>query len=299
MKQLKALFILFTLLSGTIKSQFAVPSCPSNLVYVHNTPITAYNPTLPLGPGNPVSTGIPGGGGGLALMPNINAATPNPTFYTILTGGNVGWWNGSTWVNTGHAIGNTAAVNLGGCGCYLYSLVGSSGQVWVYNGTGPGTLLTTLTGFSGGGPYDIVTDANTNFYILKTTNPQSLTMYSPTGSVLATYNMTGMPSTSAGGGFSIIGTQVFVHNINGFFIGNIVGSTINFTNTPAGSSSMSGGDYASCPIPALVTSYTANAVVTGTLGCSTTSVTLTANTNLTPVNSYSWTGTGLTGLNNS
>ncbi|HRD40617.1 MAG TPA: hypothetical protein PLC65_18445, partial [Bacteroidia bacterium] len=79
MKQLKALFILFTLLSGTIKSQFAVPSCPSNLVYVHNSPITAYNPSLPLGPGNPVSTGIPGGGGGLALMPNINAASPNPT----------------------------------------------------------------------------------------------------------------------------------------------------------------------------------------------------------------------------
>jgi len=298
MKQLKTLFILFTLLSGTIKSQFAVPSCPSNLVYVHNSPITAYNPTLPIGPGNPVSTGIPGGGGGLALMPNINAATPNPTFYTILTGGNVGWWNGSTWVNTGHSIGNTAAVNLGGCGCYLYSLVGSSGQVWVYNGTGPGTLLTTLTGFSGGGPYDIVTDANCNFYILKTTTPQALTMYSPTGSVLATYNMTGMPSTSAGGGFSIIGTQVFVHNSNGFFSGNIVGSTINFTSTPAGSSSMSGGDYASCPIPALVTSYTANAVVTGTLGCSTTSVTLTANTNLTPVNSYSWTGPGLTGPTN-
>lgn len=299
MKKIKALFILFTLFSGAIKSQFAVPSCPSNLVYVHNTPITAYNPSLPLGPGNPVSTGIPGGGGGLALMPNINAATPNPTFYTILTGGNVGWWNGSTWVNTGHSIGNSIAVNLGGCGCYLYSLVGGTGQVYVYNGTGPGTLLTTLTGFSGGGPYDIVTDANCNFYILKTTNPQSLTMYSPTGSVISTYNMTGMPSTSAGGGFSIIGTQVFVHNINGFFIGNITGSTINFTSTPSGSSSMSGGDYASCPIGALVTNYTANAVVTGTLGCSTTSVSLTANTNLTPVNSYSWTGPGLTGPTNS
>lgn len=230
-------------------------------------------------------------------MPNINAASPSPTFYTII-GSNVAWWNGTAWVNTGQSIGNSSAVNLGGCGCYLYSLVGGTGQVYVYNGTGPGTLLTTLTGFSGGGPYDIVTDANCNFYILKTTTPQVMTMYSPTGAVLATYNMTGMPSTSAGGGFAIIGTQVFVSNGAGFFTGNITGSTISFTNNAAVSGQMSGGDYASCPIGALVSSYTANAVVTGTLGCSTTSVSLTAFTNMNPVNTYSWAGPGLTGPTN-
>lgn len=290
-------FILLAFASVMLKAQFAVPSCPSNLVYLHNSPISVYNPSLPIGAGNPSSTGIPGGGTGLALMPNINAATPNPTFYTIISG-NVAWWNGASWVNTGHAIGNTAAVNLGGCGCYLYSLVGSTGQIYVYNGTGPGTLLTTIGTFSGGGPYDIVTDANCNFYILKTTTPQAMTMYSPTGSVLATYNMTGMPSTSAGGGFAIIGTQVYVSNGSGFFTGNISGSTISFTNNSAVSGQMSAGDYASCPIGALVTSYTANAVVSGTLGCSTTSVGLTANTNLSPVNTYSWTGPGLTGPTN-
>lgn len=292
----KTLTIAFVAIVNVIFGQY-YPSCPSNLVYLHTSPVKVYNPALPISATNPSNTPVTTGGGGLALMPNLNAATPNPTFYTIISG-NVAWWNGTTWVNTGHAIGNTAAVNLGGCGCYLYSLVGSSGQVWVYNGTGPGTLLTTLTGFSGGGPYDIVTDANCNFYILKTTNPQALTMYSPTGSVVATYNMTGMPSTSAGGGFAIIGNQVFVHNSNGFFSGNITGSTISFTNVAGVAGQMGGGDYASCPTGALVTSYTANAVVTGTLGCSTTSVTLTANTNLTPVNSYSWTGPGLTGPTN-
>lgn len=280
-----------------VNAQSYIPTCPSNLVYLHNSPIQVYNPSLPISASNPTSTGIPGGGGGLALMPNINAATPNPTFYTII-GSNVAWWNGTTWINTGHNIGNSAAVNLGGCGCYLYSLVGGTGQVYVYNGSGPGTLLTTLTGFSGGGPYDIVCDANCNFYILKTTTPQALTMYSPTGSVIATYNMTGMPSTSAGGGFAIVGTQVFVSNSNGFFTGNISGSTISFTNNTSASGTMSAGDYACCPTGALVTSYTANAVVTGSLGCSSSSVTLTANTNLSPVNSYSWAGPGFSGPTN-
>jgi len=293
----KLIVIALALISKMILGQSYVPTCPSNLVYLHTSPIKVYNPALPISATNPSNTPVPTGGGGLALMPNLNAATPNPTFYTIISG-NVAWWNGTAWVNTGQPIGNTAAVNLGGCGCYLYSLVGGTGQVYVYNGTGPGTLLTTLTGFSGGGPYDIVTDANCNFYILKTTTPQVMTMYSPTGSVIATYNMTGMPSTSAGGGFAIIGTQVFVSNGAGFFTGNITGSTISFTNNAAVSGQMSGGDYASCPIGALVTNYTANAVVTGTLGCSTTSVSLTANTNLTPVNSYSWTGPGLTGPTN-
>lgn len=294
-KKIVLSFIL-SILGLTTFSQSFVPTCPSNLIYLHNNPIAVYNPTLPLSATNPSNTSVPIGGTGLALMPNINAATPNPTFYTIL-GGNVAWWNGTSWVNTGHSAGNSSAVNLGGCGCYLYNLVGGTGQVYVYNGTGPGTLLTTLTGFSGGGPYDIVTDVNCNFYILKTTTTggQSLTQYSPTGAVLTTYNMTGMPNTSAGGGFSIIGNQVFVHNSSGFFIGNITGSTISFTSVPAGSSTMSAGDYASCPIGSTSSSFTANATVSGTLGCSTTTVGLSSTTNLTPINTYSWSGPGLVG----
>ncbi len=288
-------FIL-SICSFVILSQSFVPTCPSSVIYLHNSPIQVYNPALPLSASNPSSTGIPGGGTGLALMPNLNAPTPSPTFYTVI-GGNVNWWNGTAWVNTGHAIGNTAAVNMGGCGCYLYSLVGSSGQVYVYNGSGPGTLLTTLTGFSGGGPYDIVTDVNCNFFILKTSTAggQSLTQYSPTGAVLATYNMTGMPNTSAGGGFSIIGNTVYVHNSSGFFAGNITGSTVNFTLVPGAAASLGGGDYASCPIGSTSSSFTAAAMVTGTLGCSTTSVALSSTTNLTPVNTYSWSGPGLVG----
>lgn len=288
----KFLTLLLVVCVTTLFAQ--LPSCPSNLVYLHNSPIQVYNPALPIGAGNPANTGIPSGGTGLALMPNINAPSPSPTFYTTI-GGNIAWWNGSTWVNTGHSTGNSIAVNLGGGGCYLYNLVGSTGQVYVYNGTGPATLLTTLSGFSGGGPYDICCDVNGNWYILKTTTPQTMTMYSPTGAVLATYNMTGMPNTSAGGGFAIVGNQVYVSNGSGFFTGTITGTTINFTNNSSVSGTMSAGDYASCPVSSSVSSYTANAVANGTLGCSTTSVGLTANTNISPVNTYSWTGPGLSG----
>ena len=280
--------------SSVIFSQSYYPSCPSNLVYLHNSPISVYNPSLPISATNPSSTGVPAGGTGLALMPNMNAPTPSPTFYTTI-GGNVAWWNGTSWVNTGHSTGNSAAVNLGGGGCYLYNLVGSTGQVYVYNGTGPATLLTTLTGFSGGGPYDICCDANGNWYILKTTTTQSMTMYSPAGVQMASWTMTGMPSTSAGGGFAIIGNQVYVSNGAGFFTGTISGSVISFTNNSAVSGQMSAGDYASCPTAATISSYTANAITTGTLGCSTTSVNLTANTNISPVNSYSWSGPGIVG----
>jgi gliding motility-associated-like protein len=270
------------------------PSCPSNLVYLHNSPIQVYNPSLPISATNPSNTSVPIGGTGLALMPNINAPTPSPTFYTTI-GGNIAWWNGTSWVNTGHSTGNSAAVNLGGGGCYLYNMVGGTGQIYVYNGTGPATLLTTLSGFSGGGPYDIVCDANGNWYVLQTMPPQSLTMYSPAGAVLQTWSLSGMPNTSAGGGFAIVGNQVYVSNSSGFFTGTIGASSVTFTNNSAASGQMSAGDYASCPTAATISSYTANAVANGTLGCSTSSVGLTANTNINPVNTYSWSGPGLSG----
>jgi gliding motility-associated-like protein len=294
MRILKRIIFLSLILISTISFAQTLPSCPGNLIYLHNNPIQVYNPALPISASNPSSTGIPSGGSGLALMPNINAPTPSPTFYTTI-GGNMAWWNGTSWVNTGHSTGNTSAVNLGGGGCYLYNLVGSTGQVYVYNGTGPATLLTTLTGFSGGGPYDICCDVNGNWYILKTTTTQSMTMYSPTGTQLASWTMTGMANTSAGGGFAVIGNSVYVSNGAGFYTGTISGSVINFTNNTAVSGQMSAGDYASCPVAGTISSYTANAITNGTLGCSTSSVGLTANTNISPVNSYSWSGPALSG----
>lgn len=290
-RQLFFLSFFFSIYSASSQ----VPTCPSPYVYMDGGPfIKFYNPALPLSATNPSNTNIPTFGSGLALMPNINGGLPSPTFYTT-SGGNYYWWNGTSWVNTGHSTGNGAAVNIGGCGGKIYNLVGGTGQVYVYNGTGPGTLLTTIVGFNGGGPYDIVCDCNCNFYMLNTTTPnQSLTMYSPTGATLCTYSLTGMPNTTAGGGFAIIGNMIYVKNnlTNGFFIGTMVGTTITFTQVTGFTASP--GDFASCPV---CNTLPGTAATTGTLGCNVSTVNIVATTTVTPV-TYTWTGPGLVGAIN-
>lgn len=225
----------------------------------------------------------------MCLSPNLNAATPNPTFYTVM-GGNMAWWNGTTWVNTGHSMPN---VNLGAGGGNIYSLNGGTGSVYVYNGTGNSTLLTTVGSFGGGGPYDIATDCLGNWTLIKCTTPQWMNTYSPTGALLCTYSLSGMPSTSAGGGFAIVNNVVYVRNTSGFFAANITASsTLNFTLVST--TITHPGDFAQCPnCPSLP----ATAVTNGTMGCGTPTVNVVATTTASPV-TYSWTGPGLTGPTN-
>lgn len=256
------LILLISICSIKSYSQNYGAPCPNTLVYFHVSPITVYNTSLPLSASNPSNTGIPGGGTGLSYGPNLNAAFPSPTFYTTI-GGMMNWWNGTAWVNTGHSM---PVVNLGGGGGVIYGLNGGTGQIYVYNGTGPATLLMTIGTFGGGGPYDVVADGCGNFYILKTTTPQSMTMYNSAGVQQCTYNMTGMPSISAGGGFAIVGNQVVVSNTGGLYTGNITGTTINFTNTST--NGYGAGDFASCPLPCgPLTATAANTSSSTPIGC--------------------------------
>ncbi len=240
-----------TAASSPINAQ--LPTCigAGGFIYIHNgNNIYNYDPALPISGTNPSLNTItmPSGAGGLAVSENLNAATPNPTFYTTV-GGNYYYYDGTTWVNTGHGTGNGAAVNPGGGGGYIYNLVGASGDVYIYDGTGTGTFLTTVTGFNGGGPYDLQVDCNGNFYILQLTSPASMKVYSPTGTLLNTYTVTSPSSASAGGGFGVIGNTVFVHNTNGFGIGTITGNNVTFA--PFSTFPTSASDFASCPIGGL------------------------------------------------
>lgn len=300
MKIRSPLFLLFFLSSTVILAQFTGPyTCPSPYVFMDGGGgfIKYYDPAQPLSANNPGNTNIPTcpGGGGLAYMPNINTTTPSPTFYST-AGGTYWYWNGTTWVNTGHSTGNGAAVNIGGCNGAIYNLVGFTGQVYSYNGTGGGTLLTTLQNFNGGGPYDLVTDCNCNFYALNTSAPnQTLTMYSPAGVPLCTYTLNGMPNTTAGGGFAIIGNNIYVKNnlANGFFIGTISGSVVNFTQLTGFTASP--GDFACCPTCG-GSGTLSNVSITpgGVIGCVNPSVTLVATTTTSPVY-YQWYGPGIQG----
>jgi hypothetical protein len=203
----------------------------------------AYNPTLPYSASNPVNSGIPPGAGGLSLGPNLNGTTPSPTFYTV-SGGFFYYWNGSAWVTTGH-VSSLAAGNMGhGPGC-LYNINAPTGQVYKYTGTGQDALLVTIP-FGGGGPYDVVVDNCCNFYVIKTQSPQALWCYSPTGVLSNSCTLSGLPSSSAGGGFAIVGTQVVVGNGGGLWVGNMSGGNISFTNITTTITAYN--DFANCPI---------------------------------------------------
>jgi gliding motility-associated-like protein len=235
-----------------LSSNAQTPSCPSPYVYMDGGStgpyLQYYDPGQPLSSTNPANTNIPNFGSGLTLMPNINGGTLSPTFYAT-QGGQFYYWSGAAWVNTGHSTGAQFAVNLGGCGSTLYNLDGITGNVYAYNGTGNATLLTTLSGFNSGGPFDLVTDCNCNFYVLNTTIPnQSLSMYNSAGALQCTYPLNGMPNTSAGGGFAIIGNQIYVKNntATGFYTGTITPNAVNFTAVN-GFTALP-GDFASCPV---------------------------------------------------
>ncbi len=272
------------------------PSCSNGYVYMDGGSfISFYDPGLPLSASNPSQTNIPTFGGGLALMPNINGGTLTPTFYTTFAG-NYWYWNGVSWVNTGHSTGNTSAVNIAGCAGAIYNIVGSTGQVYSYNGTTNGTLLTTLAGFNGGGPYDLVTDCNCNFYALKTSTPsQGLSMYNASGSLQCTYTLSGMPSSVGGGGFAIIGNKIYLKNNNalgGFYIGTISGNSVTFVAVPGFTNSP--GDFASCSVCYPSTSLAGSSIFGGVLGCNIPTVSLVVTTTASPV-TYTWSGPGVVG----
>ncbi|MBL7920434.1 MAG: gliding motility-associated C-terminal domain-containing protein [Bacteroidia bacterium] len=262
-------FVVSILLSCTAFSQ--APTCPNNQIYIHQGANVQFQ-TVPLpGPAGTAITGLPAGSGGLAVGPNLGFPAPNPTYWT--TSGSTYWYyNGAGWTNTGHNTGNGAAVNIGCGGGFMYNLVGGTGQIYSYNGSGNGTLLVTLAGFSGGGPYDVVCDMAGNFFILKNTAPQSLSMYGPNGVLKCSWNLASSPISSAGGGFAIVGDKVYYHN-GSFYAGTIIpgNSTITFT---AQAAIASPSDFASCPIP--IPTGTTIAPNGGTLSCTVPSLPLVA-----------------------
>jgi hypothetical protein len=235
--------ILFFILS-VLFIQAQMTPCQNNLVYWDLSPIRIYDPALPYSGTNPVNAVEPNGPGGLSYGPNFTGGFPSPTYYTVIAG-QYNYWNGSVWVSTGHAA-TASAVNHGsGAGC-LYNLIGGTGQIYKYIGTGPDILLVTVAGWGGGGPYDIVVDNCCNFYLLRTLSPQALWCFDPNGVLTSSCTLSNLPSSSAGGGFAIVGNTVVVGNGGGLWLGAVTGSNVNFTNVTTTMTIYN--DFASCPI---------------------------------------------------
>ncbi len=230
------------------------PDCNAGLIYIINgTQIKNFDPTLPQSAINPwVNTiTLNPSSSSLAVSNNLNGGATSPTFYTI-SGGTFWYYDGPTnsFINTGHSTGNGAAVNIGGGGNYIYNLVGSTGQIYRYDGTGPATLLTTIASFAGGGPYDVVGDCAGNFYLLNNML-HTLEKYNSNGTLIATYTSNSIASPS-GGGFAIIGNKIYYDN-GSYFEGvlNQGALTVTFNTTPG--TSLGPSDFASCPVGALGT----------------------------------------------
>ncbi len=250
MKRINFYFLLsIVLLFVSQEKLYAQPPCqngPDGIIYIQSGGIQNYDPSLPISATNPTLNTIPNGGGGLAVANNLNGPGPSPTFYTI-DSGNYFFWDGTAWVNTGHSAG--ATINMGGGGNFIYNLNGGTGDVWQYDGTGPATLLVTVPGFSGGGPYDLVGDCDGGFYILRTNTGgvgAFLRKYNSAGVLVQSWTPVGT-SGSAGGGFAIIGNTVYSNNSGGFLSGQITSApTINFT--PVGAAIPNPSDMACCPV---------------------------------------------------
>lgn len=250
--------------TGKLYAQMPVCSGPGSglIYYLGGNGIYNLDPTQPLSSTNPTLNTIspPSGAIGIAVSNNINSAGPSPTFYVSSSTG-YSYYDGTTWVNTGHTSGSGGAVNPGAGGGFIYNLVGSTGEVYKYDGTGNGTLLVTISDFKGGGPFDMIADCHGNFYILRTStsgNPQYLRKYSPTGTLLQSWTVSGATSSVSGGGMAIIGNRVYYVNGSGYWEGTITGSNINFTML-ASSLTPGPSDFSSCALGALGTGGQAKA----------------------------------------
>ncbi|MDO8999778.1 MAG: gliding motility-associated C-terminal domain-containing protein, partial [Bacteroidota bacterium] len=265
----KSFLYLFCLILLSFISFSQPPSCPNNSIYIHNgSSVSQQAVSPPGGPASVILTGLPGGASGLAVGPPFAFPAPNPTWW--VTSGGTYWYynNGGTWTNTGHTAGG---VNIGGGGGFLFNIVGGSGQIWRYNGTGNAVLILTIATFGGGGPYDLVVDAAGNFYVLKLNGPQNLTVYNSNGVQLCSYNLANAPISSAGGGFAIVNNTVY-YSSSSSQAGNIIPGNSTITFTPQALAG--GGDWANCTLP--VPTSTILAPQGGTLTCTLPSIQLVA-----------------------
>ena len=228
---------------------------------------------------------LPPNSSGLAINDNLNGGTPSPTYYTVRSG--IYWYyNGTTWISTGHTSGSSAAVNPGGAGPYIYNLDGANDKLYRYDGTGNSTLFLDLGNYNG--PFDVIGDQYGNVYVMHNgSGNQGLVMYSPNGQILCTYTFTGLPSSTTGGGYAIANGKLYTNSGSANYVGTINGNTIDFT-TFAFSGSAS--DFASCPFP--VTNVTLTPSSSALDWCANATFTISGTTSVVnPI--WSWTGPGI------
>lgn len=285
-------FICFLILTsnGLLYSQ--LPNC--GVGYFYQSGISGGCIAYALGGSHTPSVGISLGAGcqGLAVGPNLGFPAPDPTYWSVGPYGNYYYYNGTTWVNTGHSAGGAGFVNPGAGQNVIYN-INSSGQISVYNGTANASILTTLNNFSSADAVsDIVADNNDNFYLLKSSSPQCLAVFNPQGVMTCSYSIQNL--SGLGSGLGITNNKVIVLGST-YLAGSVVGGTISFVPFLMVAWCLP-NDLAVCPSDVrLFPEITA--LPTKTITCIAPNLTLTSN-DAQAMNSYTWSGPGiLSGVN--
>lgn len=230
---MKKLLTTFILLSCGICSSQNQPNCtPSgmNSIYVLTSTNIIYRiDNVNTTPSLPVRIdSIPSAAMGLTISNNLDGGTYSPTFYSILLN-YYSYWNGSTWINTGH-LSSTGNGNLGGGIKHIYNHRGTSGSIYSYNGTGDDANIVLFT--SASSVWDIASDSLDNFYVL-VTDASLMYKFDSLGTPLGTFQVTGIPTNLVQPGIALLGNTFYVllgvPVNNALMRGTIIGNTISFS----------------------------------------------------------------------
>lgn len=197
----------------------------------------------PATPGTATFTGIilpsgtSGSASGLAVSRNLNVATPPLTYYTTLSNGTnniVHFWDGVTWVSTGHVLNSN---HIAGGGGFLFSYEPTTGQVYKYNPSGlPITsFVVDARGATVGTNQsaDIAADCSGNFYVIfQGATPAIMKKFSSAGAPLATYTLTGTFGAGAGG-LAVNGNNVFYDGADNKLYSGVINTATNTVNFSA------------------------------------------------------------------
>ncbi len=276
------LFMLFLLAFGEARrglyAQLPVCSGPgSGIIYftkVNGDTIFNYDPSQPASATNPsVNTiHLPAGASlqaQLAVSENLNAASPSPTFYTIMHNSTNNqnyyyYYDGANWVNTGHTAGPSFVsghyFSLGAGGGYIYSSNSwlDDDTVWKYDGSGNASILFSdiLDGNALIG--DIAVDCEGNFYQLSQEGAY-FDEYDPGGNLINSWGLTLGPSSGSDGpgGLAIIGDSVYIAQTRNFYSAYISGGNLvisaNIYNTSISTEPIA--NFGTCP-QAIVVAHT-------------------------------------------
>jgi hypothetical protein len=225
---------------------------------------------------------IPEDAYGITVARNFGFVAPNPTYW-ITAGGNLWYFDGTSFVNTNHSQGNAYSHSIGSSANFIYSYDKTNAKVYKYNGTGNATTVATYT--NNNFTSDIVGDDLDNFY-LQHNSSQSLYKYNSNGAKICEItNITAYSGQLQG--LSVIDNSVTT--IGGsYFSYTPISPHGAMTLAYAGVSQAGINDLGNCPLTTsiTITMQPPQAVIS----CINPSVTIHVHPSLNDFYTYSWNG---------